>query len=402
MTARTVAREGRVEGPGLHEGVPTRVVFRPAPPGSGIRFRRSDLPGTSEIPALARYREERPRRTALVRERAEVHTVEHLLAAVWGRGLTDLDIEVDGVELPGLDGSARDFYRALVDLGIAEAPGPARTLPLDRPLSVSDGRGAWVVALPHEGGFVLDYTLDYGRDLPKRRVIVDVTEERFRDEIAPARTFCLEREAAALKAAGLGRGANYENTLVIGGDGNPIQNAFRFEDELCRHKLLDLLGDLALAGVRLEARVIAYRSGHALNAAMARMLLDLAEGGAAAAPGSRTSTTTSDAVLAAAGVDAGKGTFTPAEALFQGHFPGEPLLAGAIELAAMAAAAAGPGAAVEAIESARFRRVVRPGETLALEAAPPADGRARGRARARALVGKDVAAEATLRFRDGS
>jgi len=393
MPARTIAREGRVEGPGLHEGVPTRVVFRPAPPGSGIRFRRSDLPGTGEIPALARYREERPRRTALVRERAEVHTVEHLLAAVWGRGLTDLDIEVDGVELPGLDGSARDFYRALVDSGVVEAPGPAPALALDRPLSVTDGRGAWIVALPHQGGFVLDYTLDYGRELPKRRVAVLVTEDTFRDEIAPARTFCLEREAAALTAAGLGRGASYENTLVIGGDGRPIRNAFRFEDELCRHKLLDLLGDLALAGVRLEARVIAYRSGHALNAAMAKQLLELAEG---SSPGPSPGASPRGMVLADAGIDVGARTFRPVETLFSGHFPGEPLLAGAFELAALAAAAGGPEAALAAVETARFRRVVRPGEALSLEATAPEGGRAR----ARALVGKDVAAEASLRFRD--
>ncbi|HVY62005.1 MAG TPA: UDP-3-O-acyl-N-acetylglucosamine deacetylase, partial [Planctomycetota bacterium] len=255
MPRRTIAREVTLEGAGLHEGLPTRLVLRPAPAGVGVRFRRADLPGSEPIPVHVSAREERPRRTAIVRGAAEVHTVEHLMAAVSGLGVTDLEVEVDRVEVPGMDGSARDFEAALREAGLRDLEGEAPVLKLDRVVEVSDKSGARVVAMPCPGRLVLEYHLDYGGDCPPSRVEVEVTPETVAKDLLPARTFCLEKEALMLKAAGLGKGANTTNTLVIGKDGKPLENELRFPDEYARHKALDLLGDLTLLGARLEARV---------------------------------------------------------------------------------------------------------------------------------------------------
>ncbi len=362
---RTIAREVSVEGRGLHEGEPARLTISPAAAGTGVRFRRSDIAASEPIPVHLSALKSQPRRTAIARGEAEVHTVEHFMAAVTGLGLTDLDVAIDRVEVPGLDGSAREFEAALRSAGVRDLGGPAPVLRLDRTVAVEDKSGARIVALPCPGRLVLDYTLDYGGECPRARVVVDVTEESFAREIAPARTFCLEKEALALQAAGLGRGADTTNTLVIGKDGLPIQNALRFPDEYARHKALDLLGDLALLGARLEARVVAYKAGHALNAALVRELLNL--------------------VPAPVPV---RESFAPPAIAFEGHFPGDPVLPGIVTLAALRG-----GAPVQAIESAKFRRIVRPGESLAIERTPAGEGRVRARALA---AGGEVAVEAVF------
>ncbi len=373
---RTIARPVVLEGSGLHEGRPARLALRPAEPGSGVRFRRADLPGAEEIPALVQYREERPRRTALVRGGAEVHTVEHLLAAVAAAGITDLLIEIDQVEVPGLDGSAAPFLAAIRKAGLRDfdpPPPPPPRIVLDRVIEVEDGRGARIVAAPCPGRLAIEYVLEHA-GLARSRFAIEIEEESFAREVAPARTFCLEREAEALRAAGLGRGATYENTLVIGGDGLPIGNALRFSDEYARHKVLDLVGDLALAGARLEARIFAYRSGHALNAALVRKLLEVA------APPSNLPCAESGAPPPTAAraadpplVRPGGGELSVPEHVFEGHFPGLPVLPGVSSVAAMAEALG--GGPIAAIRGARFRRVARPGQRLYAEVAGPEGAR---------------------------
>jgi UDP-3-O-acyl N-acetylglucosamine deacetylase len=364
--------------------------LKPAESG-GVRFRRTDLAGTAPVAALAAVREERPRRTAIVGPGVEVHTIEHLLAAVWGAGITDLDVEIDQIEVPGLDGSSAQFLAALHDAGLRELPGEAPRLVLDHAVEVAD-RDARIVAFPCPGRLVLEYLLDYAAAVPRTRFVAEVTPESFARELAPARTFCLDREAEMLRAAGLGKGATFENTLVIGKDGLPIENTLRFSDEYARHKTLDLYGDLALLGARLEARVLAYKAGHSLNAALARKLAAVLAEHERAAAAPRTAAREADPPLVARG----GGAFEAPAVAFDGHFPGLPVLPGVVSVAAVADAAGGP---LAALENARFRRIARPGERLAVSLeAPRADGSVRGAVRTEA---GQVVAEATVKPRTG-
>ena len=179
-------------------------------------------------------------------------------------------IEMDAAEAPGADGSARPFVDAFVQAGLVDQKVPRKTFVLDETVSVSNEGGA-LVAMPAENGaFGVSYTLDYaasnGRSFPVQHFEqADVTPEVFAEEIAPARTFCLESEAEQLRTAGLGQGANYQNTLVISDSGGVIENELRFPDEFARHKALDLIGDLCLLEADLKARLIATKTGHDLN-----------------------------------------------------------------------------------------------------------------------------------------
>ncbi|MCI0341517.1 MAG: UDP-3-O-acyl-N-acetylglucosamine deacetylase [Planctomycetales bacterium] len=277
MRQRTIAREAGCRGVGLHTGAPVRLRVLPAPADSGIAFVRTDLPGTGEIRAEVQNLADEPRRTALVRDGASVHTVEHLLSAALGLGIGNLRVELDGPELPGMDGSAADFVALLDRAGIRDLDAPRREIRVTRPLEepASNGGRARVRALPSaDGGLTVTYLLEHpGTPIGRQELTVAVTEETFRSGIAPARTFCLLAEAEALRAAGLGKGATTENTLVVGPDG-VVGNRLRFPDEFVRHKILDLLGDLALAGgAAVRAHVVAERSGHAQNRALVRRLL---------------------------------------------------------------------------------------------------------------------------------
>jgi UDP-3-O-[3-hydroxymyristoyl] N-acetylglucosamine deacetylase/3-hydroxyacyl-[acyl-carrier-protein] dehydratase len=385
---RTIAREIEIEGVGLHEGRPTRLTLRPAESG-GVRFIRTDLQGSAPIPALASAREERPRRTAIVAGLAEVHTVEHLLAAVAGLGITDLEVRIDQIEVPGLDGSSLPFFRAIEAAGTRDLPGEAPVLVLDRVVALEE-KGARIVAMPCPGRLVLEYVLDYAAVLPRMRFVTEVTPRSFACDLAPARTFCLEQEARALQAAGLGKGASAENTLVVGADGLPIGNVLRFPDEYARHKALDLVGDLALLGARLEARVLAWKAGHALNAALARKLAEILAEERADRPGGGAESERDPPL-----VSPGGGALVPPAVAFEGHFPRFPVLPGVVSIAAMADAAE---ARIAAIDNARFRRMARPGEPLEVALERRAGGRARGALRA-AAGGGALVAEATLALR---
>lgn len=391
MRRRTIARPVTIEGAGLHEGRPAKLALLAAPAGAGIYFRRTDLPGSGPVPALVTAREERPRRTALARGAVEVHTVEHLLAAVSGSGITDLEIAIDEVEVPGLDGSALPFLQAILAAGTRELEGLAPRLVLDRTIEVEE-KGARIVAAPCPGRLAIEYILDYP-DVRRSRIALEVDETSFARELAPARTFCLEREALALRAAGLGRGATSENTLVVGTDGLPLGNRLRFPDEYARHKALDLFGDLALVGARLEARVFAYRSGHALNARLARRLRDLVEEAFHAAPSPFRARASGSVGGDRPLVPRGGGALEPAPIAFEGHFPNFPVLPGVVSLAAIAEAA---GGRIVAIEGARFRRLVRPGDRLHVAVEGAEGGRVRGAVRIASGGVPAVAAEASV------
>jgi UDP-3-O-acyl N-acetylglucosamine deacetylase len=198
----------------------------------------------------------------------QIQTTEHLLAALSGLSIDNIEIEIDNVELPGLDGSAIGFAEAIRGAGIVEQPADKSVIAPAEALWCRDADSA-IVLLPDEG-FRVSYTLHYP-GIGTQYFSVEVTEKGFMEDVAPARTFCSELEAMELLKRGLGKGANYENTLVMGSTG-PINNRLRFPDEPARHKALDLIGDLYLAGPAIKARVIAVKSGHRLNMEMVRLL----------------------------------------------------------------------------------------------------------------------------------
>ena len=269
---RTIKKELSVRGIGLHTANKVKVTFKPASEGSGINFIRTDLAGKPVIKAsvdnlISSGRS--PRRTSLSNGDAEVHTIEHLMAALAGSWIDNVTIEIDNEEVPGLDGSSLNFLEALQSAGIVEQ-GQERGYSVVKEPIFAEENGSALIALP-SSQFEISYTLQYDHPMLKSEYLkLVLNPDVFSSEIAPARTFCLEDEALELQSQGVGHGANYENTLVIGEHG-VIKNTLRFEDEFVRHKMLDLLGDLYLVGP-IKAHIVAIRSGHSLNLKMVEKL----------------------------------------------------------------------------------------------------------------------------------
>ena len=270
---RTLCGPVSLEGVGYWSGESVRVEFWPGRPDSGIVFVRSDLGRQARVPADCFRRVDVPRRTNLRFGQAGVDMIEHILAALSGMQITNCEVWMNRPEAPGMDGSASAFVEAIELAGSVEQDKPVRVLSLNETVRIEQGQ-SWVEASPHpDGAFSVEYRLAYpeGSGLAPQSYCAEVRPEIFRSEIAPARTFLLESEAEQLKAQGLGGHVKTSDLLVLGGDG-PIGNTLRFENECARHKTLDVIGDLALAGVDLRARVVACRSGHRLNAELAREL----------------------------------------------------------------------------------------------------------------------------------
>ena len=275
LARKTIGREAELEGVGLHSGASVRLRLRPARGGNGLVFERRDLAGAPKLTLADVFKDGPPFRSALKHGVAEVHTVEHLLAALAGLGVTDAEISLDGPEVPGMDGSAQPFAVALHEAGIVELKEQVEPIWLRSEVRLAEG-ATEIVARPADHLHVA-YELHYPNEaLLQGRYELEVTEASFLSEIAPARTFCPLKEAEALRAAGFGKGASTHNTLVLDGD-KVLENAFRFPGEPVRHKILDLLGDLYLLGRPVRARIEARRSGHKLNRLLAEKLAEEAE-----------------------------------------------------------------------------------------------------------------------------
>ena len=268
---RTLLREAAASGIALHAGTQIRMKLLPAA-GTGIVFRRTDLSDSPLIPALWSHVSETRLGTVLrAPSGAGVAVVEHLMAALSGAGIDDCMIEIDGPELPILDGDALSFLRIIDKAGVSSCGGDSETVRVIRPVSVSD-RNASAALLPAEETSYY-FEIDFPTPIIGRQSYSCVlTEEVFRRDIAPARTFGFLAEAEALRKAGLARGADLTNTLVIGEDGLMNPSLQRFSDEFVRHKILDAVGDMKLAGAGLLARFEGRRSSHALNNALLRAL----------------------------------------------------------------------------------------------------------------------------------
>lgn len=424
---RTIRTPFSMEGIGLHEGQHVSVQVRPGRADSGVVFVRSDLPEAEPIPAVIGSLGEGGRRTVLRRGPAEVHTVEHLLAALLGLQVDDLEIELNGPELPSLDGSALPWFEALQRAGIVELKAPRKTLELSRAISV-ELDGATLSAMPSERpGLHLSYTLDYtAQGLMPQYVEAHVPGSDLSAEVAPARTFVFAAEAEALQKAGFGQGAHGGNTVVLDGSGRPVEGRLRFPDEPARHKLLDLMGDLFLVGAELQGRVVATKSGHRAHHELVRRLVveleDQQRHG-------RTSPATAmdireitgllphrypfllvDRVLELEGYRRAVGikNVTVNEPFFMGHFPDQPVMPGVLILEAMAQLAGtlllrrmeytGKLPVLWAIDKVKLRRSVVPGDQLLLEVEATKVRDTMGKVDAIAKVDQHIAAEAQLTF----
>lgn len=270
---KTISYPVGIEGVGLQTGKIVNLKLRPSPANSGINFIRTDLPNKPllNIQSLNLRTSDSPeRRTTLGVGPIQVQTTEHLLAALFGLSIDNIVVELDNVELPGLDGSAKGFVDILKKAGIIEQDAPKKNLKIDKPVW-REGSDSFLAIFPDDE-FKVSYTLSYNNPhLGAQFFSITLNEKNFESEIAPARTFCLEEEASELLKRGLGKGANYENTLIIGKDG-PVKNKFRFPNEPARHKILDLVGDLCLVGAEITGHVVAIKSGHSLNMELVRTL----------------------------------------------------------------------------------------------------------------------------------
>lgn len=266
---QTIAEPLEFTGVGLHSGAPVTMRMLPAPAGSGIVFRRTDL-DNFEIPAIGRNVAKVSYATSLMRQGVLISTTEHLLSALIGMGVDNVIVELDNLELPILDGSALPYVEAFQKAGIRTQRRRRETMRILKAVEVREG-DKFIGVYPGTG-YKIDYTIDFPAPIGRQKTSVDLAAEMYGSEIAPARTFGYKADESRLRDMGLIRGASPENAIVLGPEG-PENGQLRFGDEFVRHKVLDLIGDLALAGRRVEGHVVAERAGHAMHTALVSRLL---------------------------------------------------------------------------------------------------------------------------------
>lgn len=432
MKQKTIKKECTFSGIGLHTGCDVKVICKPADENAGINFIRVDLPGQPIIkvdPLNIHIDTTMPRCTAIGKDGAVIYTVEHFMSVLCGLGIGNLTVEINANELPGLDGSGIDFLKTIKDAGIVEQEAQAPCYKIKEPLGV-ELNGCSIFIVPSKD-FRISYTLDY--DHPTLRsqffdVVIDAAT--YEKEIAPCRTFCLEGEADELRARGLGKGANYKNTLVVGEDG-VIENNVRFFDEFARHKVLDFIGDLYLLGMPIRGHVFAVKSGHTLNIDLLKKILKqkekyekkssvalpITEGkkeidinGIMSILPHRYPFLLVDRVIE---IEKGKKAIgfknvTINDGFFQGHFPTQPVMPGVLMVEAMAQVSGvviltderhhGKVAFFMAVNNVKFRKVVTPGDQLVMEVEVTRSKSRTAQVRGQAKVDGEVVAEADMMF----
>lgn len=270
----TLGDEVSLTGIGLFTGEKVKIRLYPAPPGTGIVFKRVDLPGSPVLPAKLSYIQGTPRCTMIGHQGVHVQTIEHLLAALSAYKINNLIIEISGSEVPICDGSSLAFVDMIEEVGVRQQSDQQPVYKLSSPVFWSQGN-IHLVALPSEE-YRISYTLHYPQSslLRSQYYSVLINEENFKKEIAPSRTFSLYEEIAPLAEKGLFKGGSLENAVIIKEDRVVNPEGLRFPDEMVRHKILDVLGDLSLIAVPFLAHIIAIRSGHASNNEFAKILIN--------------------------------------------------------------------------------------------------------------------------------
>ncbi len=396
MSRRTLQTPVKVAGIGLHLGHDCDLTFRPAGSGTGVVFRRVDLAGSPVIPATVSEVTATERRTQLGTGAVAIHTVEHVLSAVAALEIDDLIIDMSGPEPPILDGSAAPFYDALVSAGIAEQAGEPKYLTLTEPLRVIDGESVYEAHPATE--LTLDVTIEFAHPVIGRQTgRYVVGRDSYRDQLAAARTFGFVAEVDELRAKGLIQGASTDNAIVLDERG-VVDNELRWGDEFLRHKALDCVGDLALAGARVRARIVAVKPSHRGTVTLVREMVRAGMRAAETKQGGNSMSGTMtieeimkvlphrypfllvDRILEIEGKQriVGMKNVTINEPFFQGHFPGHPIMPGVLIIEAMAQVGGMllMGGLEEAeqkvvyfmsLDNVRFRKPVRPGDQIRFE-----------------------------------
>jgi UDP-3-O-[3-hydroxymyristoyl] N-acetylglucosamine deacetylase len=266
---QTVRTPVECKGVGLHSGAPVTLKILPAPAGTGIVFRRVDLDGF-EMDAVGRNVAKVSYATSLQRQGVLISTTEHLLSAFIGIGLDNAVVELDNLEVPILDGSAKPFVDMVLEAGLRRQRKKRTYLRIVREIEVRDGN-KFIGAYP-ASGYAVSYKINFAPPIGEQSFEIDLSQDLYRKELASARTFGFLREEKAMKDMGLIRGATEDNVIVLTDTG--VKNGpLRYEDEFVRHKVLDLIGDLALLGKQIIGRIVADRAGHAMHTALVSRLL---------------------------------------------------------------------------------------------------------------------------------
>lgn len=426
---RTLEESVTLSGVGLHSGEQSTVTVEPAESGDGFVFERVDLDEPVTFEVRADRVEEVPRRTRLASDGHTLDTVEHLLGALYGLGITDATVRVDGPEIPALDGSAREFVEALREAGLREFGESREVFRVEDPIYVQRD-GSSLILLPSPE-FQVSCTVSWPeREVPDQCLTYRLGSESFADEIAPARTFGFEDEIEEVLERDLARGGSLENALIVAEGGGYLGDGPRVEDEMVRHKILDLLGDLALSGSFVVGHLVALRPGHTLNRRLADRVRESVQ------TASPVPAESSEPMEEGFGIDrimdmiphrypfllvdrivavdydanraVGYKNVTMNEPFFQGHFPGNPVMPGVLMLEAMAQMGAacllqkpmyeGKMFYFMGADDVKWRKMVRPGDRLVFEAEGIRLRSRFGKVKALARVKGETACEGVIKF----
>ncbi|MFH1956884.1 MAG: UDP-3-O-acyl-N-acetylglucosamine deacetylase [bacterium] len=412
MKQRTIKKEVSLSGTGLHTGQKTEIVFKPAPAGSGIYFIKN---GVKIVPDVRKV-SNTVRGTTIGEGENVIHTVEHLMAAFLGMGIDNICVGINSDEPPLGDGSAMPFVRMIEEAGIDEQDEEKNYYTPSKKIAYCEN-GIKIEAVPSENlkiSFTLKYKHPFIQNQHREFVI---TEEIFKKEIAPAKTYCFDYEIEQLEAVGLGKGGTLQNVIVIGEKGIHNRKIMTFEDEFVRHKILDLLGDIYLLGKPIKAEITSFCGGHTSNTALAKLFADDKEPPPELGPEQvmdalphRPPFLFVDSVKIIEPVKraVGKRKIRPDEWFFKGHFPGYPIFPGVLIAEALAQTACvlilskpelkGKLPFFMGIESVKFRRPVFPGDTLTLDIEVLRARMRGGKVSGKAYVGEKLVCECVFMF----